>query len=95
MLGVVLRQVEKPGPVVPDRIAGSLASRGIDLSGLEVRPGRTFRWTGRYHEDMNVRDTLALELNVFADFAPQLSERSRESEMLFLGNIQPDLQRSP
>jgi sugar/nucleoside kinase (ribokinase family) len=43
-----------------------LASRGIDISGLETRPGKTFRWTGRYHEDLNVRDTLRLDLNVFA-----------------------------
>jgi sugar/nucleoside kinase (ribokinase family) len=69
-----------------------LAGRGIDLSGLEVRRGRTFRWTGRYHEDMNVRDTLALELNVFADFQPKLGATQRTTPIVFLANIQPTLQ---
>jgi sugar/nucleoside kinase (ribokinase family) len=69
-----------------------LASRGIDLTGLEVRPGRTFRWSGRYHEDMNVRDTLALELNVFADFRPRLSDAQRRTPVVFLANIDPALQ---
>jgi len=71
-----------------------LGTRGIDLSGLEVRPGRTFRWTGRYHEDLNVRDTLALELNVFADFRPTLPEAARKAPIVYLGNIQPTLQES-
>jgi sugar/nucleoside kinase (ribokinase family) len=69
-----------------------LASRSIDLSGLEVRPGRTFRWTGRYHEDLNVRDTLKLELNVFADFAPRLNAATRQVPFVFLANIDPRLQ---
>ena len=71
-----------------------LASRGIDLSGLEVRPGLTFRWTGRYHEDMNVRDTLALELNVFADFRPHLPDAIRKARCVFLANIDPVLQEA-
>jgi len=71
-----------------------LGTRGIDLSGLEVRAGRTFRWTGRYHEDLNVRDTLALELNVFADFRPTLPEAARKAPIVYLGNIQPSLQES-
>src|SRR5947199_310850 len=66
------------GDDFPEAERDYLASHGIDLSGLEVRPGRTFRWSGRYHEDMNVRDTLALELNVFADFRPELSEAHRQ-----------------
>jgi sugar/nucleoside kinase (ribokinase family) len=69
-----------------------LGARGIDLSGLEVRPGRTFRWTGRYHEDLNVRDTLRLELNVFADFRPRLGEAARRAPYVFLANIDPTLQ---
>jgi sugar/nucleoside kinase (ribokinase family) len=69
-----------------------LAGRGIDLTGLEVRPGRTFRWTGRYHEDMNVRDTLDLQLNVFADFQPQLGAVARAAPYVFLANIDPRLQ---
>ncbi len=69
-----------------------LASRGVSLEGLEVVPGRTFRWTGRYHEDMNVRDTLDLQLNVFGGFAPKLPASYRSSELVFLANIQPGLQ---
>jgi sugar/nucleoside kinase (ribokinase family) len=70
-----------------------LASRGIDLSGLEVGKGRTFRWHGRYHEDVNLRDTLKLELNVFADFQPRVSANVRAAPYVFLANIDPSLQR--
>jgi sugar/nucleoside kinase (ribokinase family) len=80
------------GEDFPDAEREYLASRNIDLSGLEARPGRTFRWTGRYHEDMNVRDTLDLQLNVFADFRPTLSETVRRAPIVFLANIDPRLQ---
>ncbi|HKN08072.1 MAG TPA: PfkB family carbohydrate kinase [Pseudomonadota bacterium] len=70
-----------------------LADRNIDLRGLERREGKTFRWHGRYHEDMNRRDTLALELNVFADFSPTLLPDQRRADYLFLGNISPRLQQ--
>jgi len=69
-----------------------LESRGINLDGLEEVDGKTFRWHGRYHEDMNVRDTLDLQLNVFGDFAPKLPESYRDSDLVFLANIQPGLQ---
>jgi len=69
-----------------------LASRDIDLSGLTVGKGRTFRWTGRYHEDMNIRDTLDLQLNVFADFSPELPAGFRDAPFVFLANINPGLQ---
>jgi sugar/nucleoside kinase (ribokinase family) len=82
------------GEDFPEAERDYLASRNIDLSGLEVRPGRTFRWTGRYHEDMNVRDTLDLQLNVFADFRPSLSEDTRRAPIVFLANIDPRLQDS-
>ena len=68
------------------------ASRGIDLAGVDVRPGKSLRWTGRYHEDMNVRDTLSFEANVFETFAPELPEAYREAGFVFLGNIAPTLQ---
>ena len=71
-----------------------LRSRGIDTTGIEVADGRTFRWTGRYHEDMNLRDTLDLQLNVFADFRPKLPESYRAAEVCFLSNIHPGLQTS-
>jgi sugar/nucleoside kinase (ribokinase family) len=70
-----------------------LASRGVDLEGLERRPGRTFRWKGRYEFDLNVAHTLDTQLNVFAEFRPELPETYRDSEYLFLGNIDPELQR--
>jgi len=82
------------GEDFPEAERDYLASRNIDLSGLEVRPGRTFRWTGRYHEDMNVRDTLDLQLNVFADFHPSLSADVRRAPIVFLANIDPRLQDS-
>jgi sugar/nucleoside kinase (ribokinase family) len=71
-----------------------LASRGIDLAGLERVPGKTFFWSGRYSPDMNDRTTLRTDLNVFADFSPKLPERYRTQPYLLLGNIQPGLQRS-
>lgn len=70
-----------------------LASRDIDLSGLERVPGKTFFWQGVYSEDMNDRTTLRTDLNVFADFQPKLPESYRSADYLLLGNIQPALQR--
>ena len=71
-----------------------LASRGIDLTGLERVPGKTFFWSGVYSPDMNDRTTLRTDLNVFAGFDPKLPERYRTEPYLLLGNIQPSLQRS-
>ncbi|HKR10978.1 MAG TPA: hypothetical protein VJT15_02885, partial [Pyrinomonadaceae bacterium] len=69
-------------------------SRGIDTRDLErIEDGKTFRWGGRYDFDLNVAHTLFTDLNVFADFQPKVSEESKRSRLLFLGNIQPDLQR--
>ena len=67
---------------------------GVDTSDLECIPdGETFRWYGRYDYDLNIAHTLDTKLNVFADFKPKLSPESRKSRLVFLGNIQPDLQR--
>jgi len=66
--------------------------RGVDLSGVERRQGNTGRWSGRYHEDMNQRDTLDLDLGVFAEFKPSLPTAYRKADYLFLGNIDPVLQ---
>ncbi len=71
-----------------------LRQRGVDLAGLEVRAGHTGHWAGRYHEDMNRRDTLDLQLNVFADFRPRLPEPYRQAQYVFLANIDPALQAS-
>ena len=68
--------------------------RRIGTRDLERIPdGKTFRWGGRYDYDLNVAHTLFTDLNVFAEFQPKLSEESKHSRLLFLGNIQPDLQR--
>ena len=85
MVGVV-------GADFPESERDFLASRGISLAGLETVPGDTFRWSGRYHDDMNTRDTLDLQLNVFASFNPRLPAAYRDSELVFLANIQPGLQ---
>jgi sugar/nucleoside kinase (ribokinase family) len=74
--------------------ADLLAGRGIGLEGLERAPGKTFFWAGVYSEDMNERTTLRTDLNVFADFNPKLPASYRSQPYLFLGNIQPALQRS-
>jgi sugar/nucleoside kinase (ribokinase family) len=66
--------------------------RHIDVRGLERSEGFTMRWHGRYHEDMNKRDTLGLALNVFADFAPNLLLDQSRADYVFLGNIAPELQ---
>ena len=70
-----------------------LVRHGVGVSGLKRAPGKTFRWTGQYStEDVNLRDTLDLQLNVFDGFNPVLSSEQRRAEYLFLANIDPDLQ---
>ena len=70
-----------------------LASREIDLEGLERARGKTFFWQGVYSNDMNDRTTIRTDLNVFADFNPKLPEHYKDAPYLVLGNIQPSLQR--
>ncbi len=70
-----------------------LRRREVDLTGLERRPGRTFRWRGEYGFALNEAKTLETQLNVFAEFHPRLPEPYREREVVFLANIDPDLQR--
>ncbi|NIA14332.1 MAG: sugar kinase [Nitrospiraceae bacterium] len=69
-----------------------LESKDIDIAGLDTAPGGTFRWSGRYHEDVNLRDTLDTQLNVFEQFHPELPAAARKAPYLFLGNIHPSLQ---
>ncbi len=67
---------------------------GVDITDVErIAEGKTFFWQGRYDFDLNTAHTLDTQLNVFADFKPKLSAAARQSRMVFLGNIQPDLQR--
>jgi sugar/nucleoside kinase (ribokinase family) len=68
--------------------------RAVDLAGLERAPGKTFFWSGKYHDNLNDRTTLATDLNVFAKFQPRLPETFRSSNFVFLANIDPTLQRS-
>ncbi len=88
----VVNLVAVVGEDFPERARSVIALPNIDLTGLETRPGRTFRWTGRYHENMNIRDTLDLQLNVNADFSPVLPLAYRKAPFVFLGNIDPGLQ---
>lgn len=70
-----------------------LHNNGIDTKGIQViENGKTFRWSGRYHYDMNTRDTLDTQLNVFADFDPHIPSQYREAKYVCLGNIDPELQ---
>src|SRR5579883_328235 len=84
MIGVV-------GTDFPQEYLEYFRSRA-DTSGIQIVEGRTFRWGGRYHLDMNTRDTLYTELGVFADFHPLLPDSYRSSPILFLANIHPVLQ---
>jgi cytidine kinase len=71
-----------------------LRARGVNTDDIEHVPGgQTFFWAGRYERDLNVRHTLQTDLNVFEHFEPKLSDASRAADVLFLANIQPDLQR--
>jgi len=75
----------------PEHVA-LLRDRGIDLTGLHAKPGKTFRWKGRYHEDMNLRETLAIELNVFGEYEPEVPADYRDSQFVFLANGSPEHQ---
>ncbi|HCK40288.1 MAG: PfkB family carbohydrate kinase [Pirellulales bacterium] len=77
----------------PTEHTSLLNSRNIDTSGLlTVEDGKTFTWTGRYHDNMNDRDTLAVELNVFGEFDPVLPEQYRRAKYVFLANGVPAVQ---
>ncbi len=89
-----VRLVAVVGDDFPEQHVAFLAERGVDVSGLSRRPGRTFRWKGRYDFDLNNAHTLETHLNVFAEFDPVLPEAYRDSKFVFLANIDPDLQRS-
>jgi sugar/nucleoside kinase (ribokinase family) len=90
-------EVRVVGPVGDDFGEAEIAvleARGVQTADIErVAGGKTFFWKGVYGWDLNDRETLDTQLNVFAEFQPKLSEASRASDVLFLANIQPDLQR--
>ena len=89
-----VRLVATVGEDFPEEHVRFLAGRGVDLAGLVRQVGKTFRWKGRYEFDLNTAHTLDTQLNVFASFKPDLPQAWRASEYVFLGNIDPDLQRA-
>jgi sugar/nucleoside kinase (ribokinase family) len=87
-----VRMVAVAGDDFPAAYEQLFRDQGIDLEGLQISPGRTFRWGGRYTDDMNGRVTLFTELNVFESFHPALPERYRRTPVVLLANIAPALQ---
>lgn len=86
------RLVAVVGQDFPTRHRRFLAARGVDLGGFVQAPGKTFRWQGRYGYDLNVAETLGVQLNVFQHFAPELPDGWHATPCAFLGNIDPELQ---
>ncbi|MCF1190427.1 PfkB family carbohydrate kinase [Mangrovimonas sp. AS39] len=99
-IGLAASQFEVDSAVVsvvggdfPNEYLELLESKNMDISGVEVVPhGKTFFWSGRYHNDMNSRDTLATELNVLADFKPVVPENFKDADYVMLGNLHPNVQ---
>src|SRR5436190_3911952 len=90
-----VQQVSIVGYDFPKEVLSDLQSRGVALEGIEIVPDKkSFFWSGRYHMDMNTRDTLVTDLNVLADFNPQIPESYQGAEFLMLGNLMPKLQMS-
>ena len=89
-----VRLVGVVGEDFPDSARAVLAERDIDLAGLVTKPGHTFRWSGRYAEGMNERETLEVHLNVFGEHTPEVPEVFRRSPYLFLANCRPAVQRA-
>nr|WP_294933670.1 PfkB family carbohydrate kinase [uncultured Flavobacterium sp.] len=83
------------GDDFPQEYLDLLKSKNIDISGLEVVPGgKTFFWSGRYHNDLNSRDTLDTQLNVLADFQPKVPADFKNADVVMLGNLHPIVQSS-
>ncbi|WP_341902215.1 PfkB family carbohydrate kinase [Fluviicola taffensis] len=88
------RIVSVVGDDFPQETLDLLRSKGVALEGLQIKQGeKTFFWSGRYHNDMNSRDTLVTELNVLGDFDPVIPESYQGAEYLMLGNLSPQVQR--
>jgi len=80
------------GKDFPPAVIRLFKARGIDVEGLEVRPGKTFHWEGRYGYDPNQRETIRTDVNVYEGYRPELPASYRKAEIVFLANIDPDLQ---
>jgi sugar/nucleoside kinase (ribokinase family) len=90
-----VQQVSIVGDDFPKDEMDELKRRGVQLNGVEIIQGKkSFFWSGRYHEDMNTRDTLITDLNVLADFNPKLPDNYQGAEFVMLGNLQPIIQMS-
>lgn len=90
-----VKQVSIVGYDFPTEEMDELKKRGVDLDGVEIIPDKkSFFWSGKYHIDMNTRDTLVTDLNVLADFNPVIPESYQGAEFLMLGNLMPKLQMS-
>lgn len=90
-----VQQVSIVGYDFPKEEMADLKKRGVELDGVEIiADKKSFFWSGRYHEDMNSRDTLITDLNVLADFDPKIPESYQGAEFLMLGNLSPSVQLS-
>jgi sugar/nucleoside kinase (ribokinase family) len=90
-----VQQVSIVGDDFPKEEMDELKRRGVQLDAVKIVPGKkSFFWSGRYHEDMNTRDTLITDLNVLTDFNPQIPDSYQGAEFLMLGNLQPMIQMS-
>src|SRR5688572_12837546 len=87
-----VRLVGVVGEDFPESHLKFLSERGVDVQGVQKKTGRTFHWQGQYGFDLNEPRTIKTDLNVFADFAPELPAHYRDSETVFLANIDPTLQ---
>lgn len=87
-----VRVVGVVGDDYPEEALAQLAAKGVDLSGVERRRGESFRWSGKYSYDLQNRETLETRLGVFAEFEPQIPQGFRDTDYVFLGNIDPELQ---
>ena len=88
-----VQQISIVGNDFPEEEMEELRQRGVQLEGVEiVKNKKSFFWSGRYHEDMNTRDTLITDLNVLADFDPKVPDSYQGAEFLMLGNLMPKLQ---
>lgn len=90
-----IKQISVVGGDFPQEELNALSNRGVDLEAVEIKKDeKSFFWSGRYHLDMNSRDTLETQLNVLADFKPVVPESYQNSKYLMLGNLAPAVQRS-
>lgn len=88
------RIVAVVGDDFPQEMIDTLSSRGVDLAGLQIKKGeKSFFWSGKYHNDMNTRDTLITELNVLENFDPIIPAEYQGTEYLMLGNLSPQVQK--